>query len=64
MSNILKLKGAHILTNNEQKAIKGGIIPPGINDCSGWTKPMQICEKNETCEITQLPDGSFTGICV
>ena len=64
MSNILKLKGAHILTKNEQKSIKGGIVPPGIDDCSGWTKPIYLCPKNQSCQVSQNIDGSFSGECI
>lgn len=66
LKKILNLKGAQTLTKNELKSINAGTPPPppGIFDCSGWTKPVHICLKDEVCEIYTFPDGSLIGECV
>jgi hypothetical protein len=52
LKNILKLKGAQKLTNNEQKSIKGekapdgtpwGECPAGLRQCVAWGGCVQYC---------------------
>ena len=53
MKDLKKIKGAKILSKNEQKSIKGGIAP------------VIVCDDNNPCPIGYLClMGAWSGICV